>query len=816
MRDLRHALRQLAKTPGFTAVALLTLALGIGASTTVFSWIERVLLNPIPGIADASRIVALETRSPSGELIDTSYPDFHDYRAQAKTLSHVFVYKERPLNLGTGAATERVWSQLVSGNFFDALGLRPRLGRFFAAADRADEPAAAPVVVISESLWRRRFAADPTILGRTIKLNQQDFTVIGVTPAPFIGTLNGLAFEAWVPVMLHTRLTGMSSWLESRGWRALHTLARLAPGATLESARAELAAISGQLSTAHPDTNRNFSLVPMKTTDSPIGVHRELARPLLVLLGVTGLLLLIVCANLSNLLLVRASARQREMCIRQALGAGWVRLVRQLLAESIVLSGGGALLGLLFTMWMSDTLRRFIPAAELPISLDAQLSGPVLALAIGLSTVTALLAGFAPALWAARPNLTDVLRASGRTAAVSRHADFFRRMLVIAQVATAIVTLTCAGLAAKSFFAAKRVYPGFESSGVLLAALRLDTSGYSREQSHAFLARLIQRLPELPGIESAALAEDVPLGLSRGSWEELVIPGYVRASNEEVRVYRNRISPGYFSVMRIPLLHGREFTAADDDKSPFVAIVNETFARRYLGGENAVGRTFSMWGGRRELTVVGVARDTKVHALGEGPTPFYYVPLRQFLTTDMGIAIHLRSAAIESDPMNHLPALRSFVRELDPNLPIFDAITLDDFISAARFAQKAAASLLGVLSGIALALTSLGLYGVLAFSVAQRVPEIGVRLALGAQARDIARLVLTRGAALIGIGVGIGILAALVAARGMAHVLPRVNAFEPLLLLGVAALVILSSLFACWLPARRASRVDPMTALRSE
>lgn len=816
--DLRLAFRQLAKSPAFTAVAVLTLALGIGATTTVFSWIERVVLNPLPGVTDAHRIVALETRTPAGDLIDTSYPDFRDYQSQATSFSHLLVHKELPLNLGTGANAERVWAELVSENFFTALAIRPRLGRFFLTDDRADEPAAAPVTVISEALWRRRFGSDANILGRTVKLNQRDFTVIGVAPATFLGAINGLAFDVWVPLATHARLLGPSRWLETRGWHELHMLGRLAPGETLESARAELDTISARLAAAQSDRLPGLGLAVLPVTSSPHGVHRELAKPLFLLLGVAGLLLLIVCANLSNLLLVRASARQHEMCIRQALGAGGLRLVRQLLAESLLLSAAGTLVGLLFTWWMSDLLRQFIPDATLPISLTADLSTRVFLVAVALSTFTALLAGLAPALWAARPNLIDVLRASGRTATMMPRAEFFRRALVIAQVAIALVTLTCTALAVKSFHAAKRAHPGFDAAGVLLAALKLGTSGYTRDAASAFLDRLQERLAILPGIESAALAEDVPLGLDRGGWEEIDVPGYAPAPREELRVYRNLVSPGYFSLMRIPLLGGREFNDADHAAAPLVAIVSETFARRYFGTAEAVGRTFSIWGGQRPrpLTIVGVARDIKVRSLGEAAQPYYYVPLRQFLSAATGLAIHLRVAVAPSDPLAHLPALRNVVRELDPNVPIFEAVTLADYTSVSRFTQKTAASLLGVLSAIALALTSLGLYGVLAFTVAQRTPEIGLRLALGAQRADIGRLVLSRGVALIGIGLALGLLAAIGVARGIAALLYGVSPFEPTLLALATIPMLPAAFLACYLPARRATRVDPMTALRAE
>jgi predicted permease len=814
LADFRFALRSLAKSPGFTAVALLTLALGIGATTTVFSWIERVLLNPLPGVGEVSRVVALETVSPSGETIDTSFPDFLEYRAQAKSFSGLLAFKERALNLGSGSDAERVWAQLVTGNFFDVLRVHPRLGRFFIAADRADEAVAAPVVVISESLWRRRFAGDPGVLGRTVKLNEHDYTVIGVAPAEFLGSFNGLAFEAWVPVGTNALVMGPSRLLENRGNRWFHTLGRLAPGVALESARAELTGLAAQLAQAHPDQDRGIGFTAMRLREAKDGAQRQLAKPLLVLLGVAGLLLFIVCANLSNLLLVRASARQREMCIRQALGAGWLRLARQLLAENLLLSAAGTAVALLLTLWMADVLRQFLPDVALPISLTGQVGPRVLLAAMALSVGTALLAGFAPVLWAARPNLIDALRASGRTAATTSRAEFFRRALVVAQVAIALVTLACGGLALKSFFAAKRAHPGFEARGVLLAVLRLDTSGYTRAESLAFLDRIRPRLAALPGVEAAALAEEVPLGFGGGSWEKVAAPGYVPAPNEDVRVYRNYISPGYFSLMRIPLSSGREFTDADRRDTPFVAIVNETFARRYLGGVDAVGRTFSVWGGQRTLTVVGVARDIKVHSLAESAQPYYYVPLPQFFFADTGVVIHLRTNL--SNPLALLPAVRGAIREFDPKVPILEAFSLEDFTSGARFVQKTAASLLAVLAGVALALTSLGLYGVLAFTVAQRTGEFGLRFALGARPADIAHLVLGRGIVLIGLGVAIGLLAALAAARGMAHALSGLETFEPLALLAAAACIVPPSLLACWLPARRAAAVDPMIALRAE
>lgn len=809
------ALRSLLRTPGFTVVAILTLALGIGTTTTVFTWMQRVLLNPLPGVEDASRIVALETLSPSGDMIDTGYPDFRDFHAGTKTLSGVLVFKERPLNLGEGDRTERVWGQLVSGNFFDVLGVRPQVGRFFDSDDRADDPAAAPVAIISDSLWRRSFQSSASVLGKTVKLNRHEFTIIGVAPAGFLGSLNGLGFDVWVPVMRHADLLGPTKWLEERSWRALHTLGRLAPGATVEAADAELKALAAQLAQANPSTNRNISVAVMPVTKCPHGAHTVLAYPLKLLLGVSGLLLLIVAANLSNLLLVRATARQREMSIRQALGAGWTRLVGQLFTESLLLSAAGAVLGVFAALWLTDALRLFIPDSTLPIALTASLDARVFAAATGLSAGTALVAGLAAALWSARPNLMDALRTGGRSAALTPRAEFFRNGLVIAQVATAFVTLSCTGIAAKSFYEARRARPGFDAHGVMLAAIKLDTSGYSKDDATAFFERLQQRIATLPGVEAAALGENVPLGLSRGSWERVNPQGYVPVAQEDMRVYRNRVSPGYFSTMHIPLLSGRDFTVNDRVGAPLVTVVSESFAKKYFNTAEAVGRTFSIWGGTRKLTVVGVARDIKVHNLRESGMPYFYLPIAQFTSADMGVAVHLRTPA-GHDPMALLPALRREVHAMDPNVPIFEALTLEEFTSASRFAERTAASLLGFLSTMALGLTALGLYGVLSFAVAQRTSEIGVRLALGAQSTDIARLILGRGGKLVALGLIVGVVGALGATRLIAAAFYGVNSFEPGPLILVIPPVVLAALAACWLPARRATKVDPVVALRAE
>lgn len=813
--DFRFAARSLAKTPGFTLIAVLTLVVGLGAATTVCSWAERILLDPLPGARASDRIMAIETLAPSGEMIDTSYPDYRDYAAQSRAFSAIVVHRERPLNLGEGERAMRVWAQFVSGNFFTTLGLSPRAGRFFAEADRADTPAAAPVVVISESLWRRQLGAAPDVVGKTIRLNQHEFTVIGVAPAEFPGSLNGVVFDLWLPVPQLPILSGTSNWLENRSTRPLHVLGRLAPGVSREEAQSELAVIAQGLAAANPKSNHGIGVAVLPLIRSPHGMQSSLARPLVLLLGICGLVLVIVCANLSNLLFVRASARQREMCLRQALGAGWGRLVRQLMAESILLGLAGVAGAWLLTLWLSDGFRHLLPASDLPLVVTGQLDLRVFAISALLALLTATVAGLTPALWAARLDLVSALRASGRGSGLTPPMERWRAVLVAMEVTLTVVTLVCAGLATKSFYQLRLANPGFDPNGVLLAAVKLDASGYTRETGRALLPRLQARLATLPGVESAAIAESVPLGLSGGSWEDVDVPGYVPAPNENMKIYKTLVTPGYFALMRIPVRHGRDFDAHDDAAAPSVVIVNETFARRFFGTTDPVGRTFKMWGGARALRIVGVVADCKYRSLNEPAMPYFYLSFPQFFSPSDGLGLHVRMKP-GTDPMAALPSLRAAVRELDPNVPVFEAMALNDYIGAARYVQKVAAQLLGGLAVLAIALSALGLYGVMAFSVAQRTAEFGVRLALGATPQGIVRLVLRRGTWLIVPGLLTGGVVALGVTRVLARFFYGTAPLEPVLLVGAVALIVPAAFFACWLPARRAGRVSPMEAMRAE
>ncbi len=810
-QDLRYAARMLGKNPGFAAVVVLSLALGIGANTTAFGWIEAVLRNPLQGVEHGDRMVSIETVTQSGETIDSSYDDYRDYRDKARSLDGAVAFKDRPLSLGNENSSERVWGLMVSGNYFQFLGLRPAAGRFFSAEEQDEKPNAHPVAVLSSGLWKSRFNSDPKISGKTIKLNRQDFTIVGVAPAEFQGTIVGLSFDIYVPLRMYTQLTGGGNWLDDRGSRPLPILARLKPGVRVEEARAEIQTIAAQNASAFADTNQGLSATVLPLAQGRYGVQSHLATLLHILMAAGGMILLIVCANVANLLLARATSRQRELSVRLALGASRGRLVRQLLTESLLLAvlGGGA--GVLLAMWMGDSLGLLLPVTGLPVARLARLDRTVLLFTVLLSVGAGMVFGLLPALHAVKGGVHESLKEGGRSATPSGRSRRIRGLLVVSEVGLALVALVGAGLFIQSFEKAKESDTGFEPHNVLLVSLQLSTSGYDRQQIFDFLRRAQERIAALPGVKAASYAEDVPLGFSMGSWETLEVDGYVPRSSDNMKIYRNLIPPGYFDLMRIPLVAGRDFTERDDDKSPWVAVVNEAFVRRFLAGREPIGRKFNTWG--RNLTIVGLVKDSRYHARNGAPEPYFYVPFLQFSNASTGVALHIRTAG---QPEAMLPAVRQQLAAIDPSVTAFGTTSLDDYIGASTYIQKSAAMLLTVLGALALLLASLGLYSVVAYSIAQRTREIGIRMALGAQRADILKLVVGQGMALAVTGVAAGIVAALGLTRFLSSLLFGVSATDPATFAGVAMLLAAVALMASYVPAQRAARVDPMVALRYE
>ncbi len=809
VQDLRYAVRVSLKSPAFTLVAVLTLAIGIAANTTVFSWIDGVLLRPIPGVADGGSLASFETLAPSGEFVATSYEDYRDYRDHLTLLDGLAVAQPRALSLGDGERVERVWGELVSGNYFAVLGVKAAMGRVFSPDEYGDRQGGYPVAVLSYGLWQRQFNGDRGVIGRTIRVNRQQLTVIGVAPQEFRGTMPGLAFEIWVPAMMGTQLNLMPDWMmKDRQTRSFLAIARLKPGVTMARARTEIAAVGGELAKAHPGTNKGISATVLPVWKAHFGTQSLLLWPLQILMVVCGLVLLIVCANVANLLLARSTARSKEFGLRMALGAPRLRLARQLLTESLLLALAGGAVAIPLALWMGDALGYLLPPTAFPIILHIRMNGDILLFTTLACVAACVLSGLAPAWQTGRTDLSRALAEGGRSGTSGAASQRMRGLLVASEVALALVAIVGAGLFARSFEVARKINPGFEPQHVLVSHLYLATAGYSVPDRQLFCRRLRDRLDSQPGVTAATYADAVPLGFEPGPWEDLQIEGYVPGPAENMKIYRNVVAPGYFDLMHIRLQQGRDFTEQDDLKSNPVMIVSQAFVRRFIRNGNAIGRRVHGWG--KWFTVVGVAADSKYHAMNERPQPYFYVPFRQVYRADLEIAFYLKVAG---DPARAAGLLRREVMAMDPAVGVFDAMPLSEFIGASLFPQKVAASLLGVLGLIALVMAAAGLYSVMAYAITQRTQEIGIRMALGAKSRDVLLMVLRQGMLMTLAGLAIGIAAALAVTRLVSGALVDVSATDPLVFGGGALFLAAIAAVACYVPARRAMRIDPNVAL---
>ncbi len=828
LHDLRYGFRMMARNPSFTAVAVLTLAIGIGATTTAFTWIDAVMLQPLGGVADPSRLVTVESVTPGGEFVPNSYPDFIDFRKYLKLVDGIAVTHPVAFSVGKEDHAERVWGELVSGNFFDVLGVKPEAGRLFLPSEFADAPGKFPIAVISDRYWRSHFNADPSIVGRTILINQHELTVVGVAAPAFHGSIPVTAFDLWVPYMEQPALNSVQEWmLRDRHNRNMLGIARLKQGVPIDRARAELKTLADRMAIANADVSEGMSATLMPLWKSPHGPQGLLIGPLRILMGVCILVLLIVCANVANLLLARATVREKEFTARLALGAGRGRLARQVLTESLLLTGTGAALGLAVTPWMSHALRSMMPPGPMTqlVAMDTRPNLSILAFTAGVCVLAAIAAGLVPALQVGRLNLSSRLNAGGRSGSASRSRNRLRSVLVASEVALALVALVGAGLFARSFQTTMHIDPGFDPDHVLLSQFYLNTNGYTLAQRKEFCRRLEERMRSAPGVTDVAYSDGVPLGFEPSWWEELKIEGYAPRPNENMSIFRNVISPGYLPLMHIPIVEGRNFTESDneDDKSPAVMIVNQAFVRRFFAGRDPIGTRIHGWGSW--FRVVGVARDSKYHYLGETTPAYFYVPFRQIYREDMNLAFYVRARGAPDAVLN---MLRTQARDIDPNVTVFDAAPLKEFIGASLYPQKIAASLMTVLGSIALLLAAVGLYSVMAYSVAQRTQEIGVRMALGAQPGHVLRMVIKQGLALTAGGLIVGSLLAIALARAVASVsftgggmgasakLLGAGANNPLIFVDAAVFLCAVATLASWLPARRAAAIDPMKALRIE
>ena len=822
LRDVRFGMRMMRRNPSLSLVAVFTLAIGIGACATAFSWVDAVLLQPLSGVADPMRLVVLESLSPNGAMIPNSYMDFEDFRDHLKSIDCA-VFRPEAFSVGPEGHGERLWGELVSGNYFSVLGVKPEVGRMFQAAEVPDAANSASVAVISDRYWRSHLNADPSIVGKTIRVNQQEITVVGVAAPEFHGALPAVNFDLWVPYMDMPMLYGTEDWmLRDRHNRNMLGIARLKPGVTLEQARQEVKALAGRMAVAHADVSEGMSATLLPLWKSPHGPQGLLAGPLRIIMGVCVLLLLIVCANVANLLLARATMREPEFAARLALGATRVRLGRQVLTETLMLTFAGAAMGMAATPWLTRSLRLLLPpgAVQQVISGNTRPNWVVLAFVAGVGILAALAAGVVPALRVGRLNLTSRLGGRSGQAGRSRIGSAF----VACEVALALVTLVGAGLFLRGFRDTLKIDPGFDPNHVLVNQFYLSTNAYTLAQRKEFCRRLGERMMSAPGVTDVAYSDGIPLGFEPSWWEELEIEGYARHPNENMNIFRNVISPGYLPLMHIPILEGRNFTEADNENSKDpVMIVNQAFVRRYFAGRDPIGKRIHGWG--TWFHVVGVAADSKYHYLSEPETPYFYVPFRQIYRADMNLAFYVRT---KGDPQAILSTLRFETRQIDPNVTVFDAMPLNEFIGESLYPQKVAAGLMSVLSALALLLAAVGLYSVMAYWVAQRTQEIGVRMALGAGPGHVLRMVVRQGLAMTSLGLVAGLALAFVLARSVASVsftsgamgasasLMGDSSTDPLVYTAAALFLYAIAAIAALLPARRAAGIEPMKALRTE
>ncbi len=805
-QDLRYALRQLLRSPGFTAVVIVTLALGIGANATVLCWLRNLVQRPVPGAVDQPSLAVILSNWGGG---NASLPDVRDLGALDSVLAGSAVSMTTPASLAVGDELSWTYGQIVSANFFDLLGVRPLLGRGFQPGEDT-VPGGNPVVVIGERLWRQRFGADPQIVGRTIDLNRHRFTVVGVAPAVFRGTMNGLRCEFWAPVSMFKEITTRGDFsLERRNYRGFHTIARLRSGVSIDQAQAAFATVDARLAAAFPGTNRGVHHRLLPYTKCPYGAQ-SIAPVLHLLLAVTLGVLLIVTANVANLMLARAESRRREIAIRLATGASRRRLVRQLLTESIALALPAGLLGLVVATWGVDLLGWFVPRSNMPIDLSGfRLDAPTIGLTLLLALAAGIFFGLLPALQSLSPRLYETLKESGRsTGGTSRHR--VARTLVVAEVALALTLLIASGLCLKGLREASRLDLGFDPEHVLVAQLQVGMNGHNSETAMVFYRQLEQRLATLPGVEQAALATWFPLGFGGCKGLGAEVEGYVPPAGQDPTYEYAALSPGYFDTLRIPLLAGRDFTETDDAEAPPVAIVNEAFAQRFWPGRGAVGRRFRSAGQWR--TIVGVVKTGRYETIHEEPRCFFYLPYRQRLP-DLDLNICVRTAG---DPAAFANVLRQAVASVDPRVELYGTIPMTEAAAHGLLGQRIATNLLSALGAVALFLAAMGVYAVMAHAIGQRTQEFGIRLALGASPADVLRLVGREGLglAIVGILVGLGLTAAV--SRLLTSFIHGVSAFDPVVFLLMSAALLLIVVAATCLPARRATRVDPLVALRTE
>lgn len=815
-QDVRYGARTLAKNPGVTLVAVLTLALGIGANTAIFSGVSAFIFRPLPVPEPEQLTRPSEVTEDRGVSDELSYPDYVEYRNQNSVFTGMAAEDMVQVAIGTQDQNDVIWGQVVSGNYFDVLRVQPVIGRSF-SPEEDRTPGAHPVVIISYNLWQSRLGSDPAVVGKTIAFNGRPYTVIGVAPDFFKGTKFALVMDFWAPMMMVEELQRAPGLLTSRDSHWMNSIARLRPGVSLQQASSEMSAIAQRLNQTYPNERAATTQAVVATE---IDGRWEEAAVIIksgaaIAMVIVGLVLLIACANVANLLLARAAARRKEIGIRLALGASRIRLIRQLLTESLLLAAMGGGLGLLLAFWIVHLMQGFIPV--LPYNIVENffaLESNALIFTLIVSLATGMVFGLAPAWHASSPDVVPVLKGELNASPTGKRRRLtLRNSLVVSQVALSLVVLVCGGLFVKSFRSAQKMDPGFITSNVLLASLNPQLINYDEAQTNDFYRRITEVAASLPGVQAASLARRIPLGDSSNSSGPILREGETLPRRSAGRnIMNNIVSPGHFRTLEIPIIEGRDFDDRDRKDSQKVIIVNQRMAEMLWPGERAIGKRILVGADNRDpLEVVGVVKTGKYRNLAEDPRPFYYYPMAQRGATGMTLLIRT-----SGDPQTLVGALRNHVQELDRRMPLFAIKTMTEHMTYALWGPKMAAALSIAFGLVALLLSAVGLYSVMAYLVSQRTREVGIRMALGARHGDVLRMVTGDGMRLAAVGIAIGLILSFSLARVLSAVLIGIGAYDAVTFLVVPLLLAVVALVASLVPARRATQVDPLVALRYE
>jgi putative ABC transport system permease protein len=820
-QDIRFALRILTKSPGFSATAILSLALGIGANTTIFTVVNAILLNPLP-VKQISRVVQVDTVDSKTRVtaanvtkLGMSYPNFQDYARNSKVFSGLScIVGPLPLTWSGGAEPKQVFGQMVSANYFEVLGLRPAAGRFF-VPDEDSKLGGNNVAVLSYSLWVNKFGSDPNVVSKTLTLNATSYSVVGVAPRGFKGAFTfGNAEQVWLPVSMYPQVLAgfFKDNFNDRRFLTTAVIGRLKDGVNLGEAEASVKTIASNLEREFPKDNASRSVALTLLAEAAVGVNNRNQFVLAggLMMAIVGLVLLIACANLANLLLAQSASRQKEIGLRAALGASQVRMARQLLTESMVLAMLSGVVGLAIAYAGRAVLWSFRPPFILNGDVDLSFDSHVLFFTLGVALLTAVTIGLAPAIKVARPNLIEALNVGGRGGSVGWGRSTLRSLLVVTEIALALVALIGAGLFVRSMQSAQRIDPGFESKKLFVFAFDLGALHYEEGRAQQYFRAAIDRARAVPGVDSATIASNFHLG---GGLGRTVFP----EGQDEASGYRgtltqlNDVAPNFFQTLRIPLAGGREFTDADRKDTHQVAIINEAMANQFWPDQNAVGKRFHFFGETQLREVVGVVRNTVVNNIGEDPQPLAYLPITQ----DFAPAVTMQ-VRTNGRPESVIAAVRSQVQSLDTNLALTNLNTIEELVDQGLWAPRVGAGLLAVFGALALLLAIVGVYGVLSYSVSQQTREIGIRMAMGARTASVLALIVRQGMRLAFVGLALGLVIAFAGMRVLSTLLFGVSAHDPVTFAGVSFILATAAILGCYIPARRAAKIDPITALRYE